>query len=48
VVGDVKSLPADLQDKVYRPGADESYNVQMEFGKQQTFGPDEQEELSEE
>jgi hypothetical protein len=24
-------LPPELQDKVYRPGADESYNVDLKF-----------------
>lgn len=38
----MKSLPKELQDKVYRPNPDEAYNVDLEFGKQQVFGPEEE------
>jgi hypothetical protein len=30
-IGNIRALPPELQDKVYRPGVDESYHVDLKF-----------------
>ena len=35
---DVRKLPAELQDEVYRPGADEAVNVEIDLKPPEQFG----------
>lgn len=39
-IGDVTALPPEIQAKVYKPGADESYNVEVDLNEngREVFG----------
>jgi hypothetical protein len=43
---DVTQLPKEIQDKVYRPGADEHYNIEVDLSKKEIFGIEDIEDVS--